>query len=164
VAADVISFNPGDKVYGMIGGVGGVQGSLAEYAAVGARLIAIKPTGWTFKEAAAAPLAIVTVWEGLVDRAHVGIGDTVLIQGGAGGVGHVAVQLAIAHGATVFATGTAAEAPTIRRFGATAIDYATRSTSTTTPVAKASTSSSIPWAEPHSTPRSPPSGAIPDAS
>jgi NADPH2:quinone reductase len=127
VAADVTSFNPGDQVYGMTGGVGGVQGSLAEYAAVDARLIAIKPAGWSFKEAAAAPLAVVTAWEGLVDRARVGEGDTVLIQGGAGGVGHVAVQLAIARGATVFATGTAADGRVIRRFGATPIDFTTTS-------------------------------------
>lgn len=127
VAADVTAFNPGDEVYGMTGGVGGVQGSLAEYAAVDARLIAMKPVRWTFKEAAAAPLAIVTAWEGLVDRARVKPGDTVLVHGGAGGVGHVAVQLAIARGATVFATGTGADATAIRRFGATAIDFTTTS-------------------------------------
>lgn len=127
VAADVTGFNPGDEVYGMTGGVGGVQGSLAEYAAVDARLIAIKPTRWSFKQAAAAPLAIVTAWEGLVDRAQVGSGKTVLIHGGAGGVGHIAVQLAIAHGATVFATGSAADAAAIRRLGATAINFVTTS-------------------------------------
>jgi NADPH2:quinone reductase len=125
VAADVTSFNPGDEIYGMTGGVGGLQGSLAQYAAVDARLIALKPVSWTFKEAAAAPLAAVTAWEGLVDRAHVGADDTVLIHGGAGGVGHVAVQLAVARGASVFATGRASDAAVIRRFGATAIDYTT---------------------------------------
>ncbi len=126
VAADVTRFNPGDEVFGMTGGVGGVQGSLAQYAAVDARLIALKPTSWTFKEAAAVPLGAVTAWEGLVDRSHLGSGHTVLIQGGAGGVGHIAVQLAVARGATVFATGTAADAAFIGELGATAIDFTTR--------------------------------------
>jgi NADPH:quinone reductase len=125
VAADVTRFNPGDEVYGMTGGVGGVQGSLAQYAAVDARLIALKPASWTFKQAAAAPLAAVTAWEGLVDRAQVTSGDAVLIQGGAGGVGHVAVQLALARGASVFATGTTSDAAFIAELGATAIDFTT---------------------------------------
>jgi NADPH2:quinone reductase len=123
VADDVTRFNPGDEVYGMTGGVGGVQGSLAQYAAVDADLITRKPENWTFKQAAAIPLAAVTAWEGLVDRADVGPGDTVLIQGGAGGVGHVAVQLAVARGATVFATGTTTDAAFIGELGATAIDF-----------------------------------------
>lgn len=59
VAADVDGFAPGDEVYGMTGGVGGVQGSLAQYAAVDAQLIALKPKSWTFREAAAVPLAAV---------------------------------------------------------------------------------------------------------
>jgi NADPH2:quinone reductase len=125
VADDVTGFTPGDEVYGMTGGVGGVQGSLAEYAAVDADLIAIKPASWTFKQAAAAPLALVTAWEGLVDRAAVAEGTTVLIHGGAGGVGHLAVQLAAARGATVYATGSAADAGAILGLGATPIDFAT---------------------------------------
>jgi NADPH:quinone reductase-like Zn-dependent oxidoreductase len=124
VAADVTRFSVGDEVYGMTGGVGGVQGSLAQYAAVDARLISIKPASWTFKQAAAAPLAAVTAWEGLVDRAHSGSGDVVLIQGGAGGVGHIAIQLALARGSSVFATGSASDAAEIRALGATAIDFA----------------------------------------
>ena len=126
-AADVVGFAPGDEVYGMTGGVGGVQGSLAQYAVVDAQLIAPKPKRWTFKEAAAVPLAAVTAWEGLVDRAQLGAGDTVLIHGGAGGVGHVAIQLAVARGASVFATGTATDESAIRAYGATAIDYTSTS-------------------------------------
>ncbi|MGW0832082.1 zinc-dependent alcohol dehydrogenase family protein [Streptomyces prunicolor] len=124
VAGDVTDFNPGDEVYGMTGGVGGVQGSLAEYAAVDADLIALKPTTWTFREAAAAPLAVISAWEGLVDRAHVAAGNTVLVQGGAGGVGHIAVQLAVAQGALVYATGRSKDADLIRGLGATPIDFA----------------------------------------
>src|SRR6201997_5948588 len=106
VGPDVAAFREGDEVYGMTGGVGGVQGSLAEYAAVDATLLAPKPDSLGMREAAALPLVFITAWEGLVDRAHVQAGQTVLIHGGAGGVGHVAVQLARAKGANVFATGS----------------------------------------------------------
>ncbi|MEV0667935.1 zinc-dependent alcohol dehydrogenase family protein [Actinomadura luteofluorescens] len=123
VGPGVSGFAPGDEVYGMIGGVGGVQGSLAEYAAVDTSLLAHKPALWSMEEAAAVPLAVITAWEGLVDRAQVGAGDTVLVHGGAGGVGHLAVQLAMTRGARVWATGHAAQAGTLRRLGAVPIDF-----------------------------------------
>jgi NADPH2:quinone reductase len=122
--AGVTGFAPGDEVYGLTGGVGDLQGSLAEYAAVDARLIAGKPTTLSLRQAAALPLAAVTAWEGLVDRAGVHAGHKVLVHGGAGGVGHVAVQIARARGAEVFATVSARKAETVRRLGATPIDYA----------------------------------------
>ena len=62
------------------------------------------------REAAALPLIFITAWEGLVDRAGVHAGQKVLVHGGAGGVGHIAVQIARASGAEVFATGSAARA------------------------------------------------------
>jgi len=127
VGAEVHGFQPGDEVFGMTGGVGGVQGSLADYAAVDARLLARKPGNLSMREAAALPLIVITAWEGLVDRARVEAGQTVLIHGGAGGVGHVAVQIAKAFGARVFATGKAADADYIRSLGATPIDYKTTS-------------------------------------
>ncbi|PWQ88369.1 quinone oxidoreductase, partial [Enterococcus faecium] len=65
----------------------------------------------------------ITAWEGLVDRANVRSGQRVLIHGGAGGVGQVAVQLAKARGAEVYATGSAGSLDFIRSLGATAIDY-----------------------------------------
>jgi NADPH2:quinone reductase len=117
------SFSPGDEVYGMTGGVGNVQGSLAEYAAVDAALLAPKPRNLTFREAAAIPLSFITAWEGLMDRAHAGTGKTVLVQGGSGGVGHIAVQLAVAAGATVYATDRSHKAPLIESYGATPIDF-----------------------------------------
>jgi NADPH:quinone reductase-like Zn-dependent oxidoreductase len=123
VGAGVDGYAPGDRVYGMSGGVGGVQGSLAEYAAVDARLLAPMPPQLTMREAAALPLIFITAWEGLVDRAAAGPRKTVLVHGGAGGVGHMAVQLAIALGATVYATGGAAQRDTIQAMGATFIDY-----------------------------------------
>jgi NADPH2:quinone reductase len=104
VGAGVKDFQAGDEVYGMAGGVGGYQGSLAQCAAVDARLLAKKPKNLSMREAAALPLIFITAWEGLVDRANVQAGSKVLIQGGGGGVGHVAIQIARSFGAEVYAT------------------------------------------------------------
>lgn len=123
VGSDAGEWRVGDEVYGLATGVGGVQGSLAEYAVVDARLLASKPKSLSMREAAVLPLVLITAWEGLVDRAHVGSGHKVLIQGGAGGVGHVAVQLAVAYGAEVYATGSARHRAVIESLGATFIDY-----------------------------------------
>lgn len=123
VGADVVGFQPGDEVYGMTGGIAGVQGSLAEYAAVDADLLAHKPRNMSMREAAALPLVFITAWEGLVDRAQVKAGARVLVHGGAGGVGHIAVQIARAFGADVYATGQASQRATIEGYGATAIDF-----------------------------------------
>ena len=123
IGEGVTTFRPGDEVYGMTGGVGGLQGSLAEYAAVDADLLAPKPANLAMREAAAFPLIFITAWEGLVDRAAVHSGQKVLIHGGAGGVGHIAIQIARAFGAEVFATGSAANQAFIERLGAVPIDY-----------------------------------------
>lgn len=122
VGSGVTRFQRGDAVYGMTGGVGGVQGSLAEYAAVDADLLARKPANLSMREAAALPLVIITAWEGLVDRAGVKAGQSVLVQGGAGGVGHVAIQIARAFGAEVFATDRASKGDALRANGAVPID------------------------------------------
>jgi NADPH2:quinone reductase len=124
VGAGVIAFHKGDEVYGLTGGVAGIQGSLAEFASVDADLLALKPRNLSMREAAALPLIVITAWEGLVDRAGTRSGQKVLVHGGAGGVGHVAVQIAKARGAEVFATASASKADAVRRFGATPIDYA----------------------------------------
>jgi NADPH:quinone reductase len=123
VGAGVSTFRRGDEVYGMTGGVGGHQGSLADYAAVDAELLAPKPGNLTMREAATLPLIFITAWEGLVDRAHVSAGQNILIHGGAGGVGHIAIQIARAFGADVYATGSANSLSLIARLGATPIDY-----------------------------------------
>ncbi len=122
VGPGVTAFAPGDEVYGLTGGVGGRPGSLAEYSAVDADLLALKPARLTMAEAAALPLAVITAWEGLVDRAAVRERQLVLVHGAAGGVGHVAVQIALARGATVFGTGSAKDLDTIRDLGAEPID------------------------------------------
>lgn len=124
VGPGVSTFRVGDEVYGMTGGVGGVQGSLAEYAAVDASLLAPKPVHFSMREAASLPLVFITAWEGLVDRARVRAGHTVLVQGGAGGVGSMAIQIARAFDASVHATDAAARADIVRQLGATPIDYA----------------------------------------
>ena len=124
VGPGVTGFRIGDEVYGMTGGVGGVQGSLAEYAAVDARLLAPKPTTLSAREAAALPLVFITAWEGLVDRARIQAGQKVLVLGGAGGVGHVAVQIALAAGAEVYAVDGTDKQAFITSLGAIAIDRA----------------------------------------
>lgn len=119
---EVASLALGDEVYGLAGGVGGLQGSLATFAAVDADLLAPKPTNIGMREAAAIPLIFITAWEGLVDRAQVQARQKVLIQG-AGGVGQMAIQIARAFGAEVFAVDKAAKQALIEQLGATAIDY-----------------------------------------
>jgi NADPH:quinone reductase len=119
----VTGFKVGDDVYGMTGGVGGIQGALAEFQTVDARLIAHKPSNLSMKEAAAIPLSFITSYQGIVDRAKLQAGQTVLVQGGAGGVGHMSVQLAVAMGAKVFATVSGKDLDVIKRYGATPIDY-----------------------------------------
>lgn len=109
----------------MAGGVGGVQGSLAEYASVDAALLARKPANLAMRNAAAIPLVFITAWEGLVDRMRVSAGQSVLIHGGGGGVGHVAIQIARAFGASVFATDSAPKRSFVEHLGATFIDYHT---------------------------------------
>lgn len=125
VGANVAGFKVGDQVFGVTGGVGGIQGSLAEYAAVDADLLAHKPNNLSMREAAALPLVFITAWEGLVDRAKVDFEKTVLVHGGAGGVGHVAVQIAKAFGADVYATVSSGDMAIVSQYGAVPIDYKT---------------------------------------
>ncbi|MFV3075171.1 zinc-dependent alcohol dehydrogenase family protein [Niveispirillum fermenti] len=115
----VTGFQVGDAVYGCVGGVKGLQGTYAEYVAADARLLAPAPAGLSPREAAALPLVTLTAWEGLVDRARVRPGDRVLIHGGAGGVGHVAIQIARQQGAHVTTTVSSDEkAAIVRGLGA----------------------------------------------
>lgn len=123
IGEGVNGFKPGDEVFGMAGGVGGLQGTLAQYAAVDASLLAPKPHNLSMKEAAAIPLVFITAWEGLVDKAKVHPGQKVLVHGGAGGVGHMVVQLALANGAAVYATASAPKLGYLQQLGATGIDY-----------------------------------------
>ena len=123
VGEGVTDFAPGDEVFGCAGGLAELQGALADYILADARLIARKPGALSMREAAALPLVGITACEGL-QRANVHPGQKVLVHGGAGGVGHVAVQLAKYFGAEVYATGTGeAQLAAIEQLGATAIDF-----------------------------------------
>ncbi|QWW68489.1 zinc-dependent alcohol dehydrogenase family protein [Rhizobium sp. WYJ-E13] len=124
VGPGVTGFRPGDEVYGMTGGVGGLQGSLAEFAAVDADLVALKPRNLSMRGVAALPLIAITAWEGLEERTQVRAGHKVLVIGGGGGVGHIAVQMAVAAGAEVYAVDGGSKADYISSIGATPIDYA----------------------------------------
>lgn len=107
-------FAVGDAVYGCAGGVRGVGGTYAELIAADARLLAHRPTSISPHEAAALPLVTITAWEGL-DRSLLEAGQTLLVHGGTGGVGHVVVQLAKARGARVFTTVSSEEKAALAR-------------------------------------------------
>lgn len=128
IGENVTRFKVGDEVYGLTGGVRGLQGSLAEYVAADEDLLAIKPRNLSMREAAALPLTFLTAWEGLVDNAKVQAGQTVLVQGGAGGVGSMVVQLAKALDAKVWATGCSEDQQLLTDLGAEALDYTKVST------------------------------------
>lgn len=97
-------FRPGDEVYYFDKGLGGAPGSYAEYTVVHEDHAAAKPGSLSMVEAAAVPLVLITAWEALVDRVGLRTGETALIHAGAGGVGHVAIQLARHLGARVATT------------------------------------------------------------
>jgi NADPH:quinone reductase-like Zn-dependent oxidoreductase len=109
----------GDEVYGLIRF--DRDGAAAEYVAVPADDVAARPRTVTHVEAAAVPLAALTAWQGLVDRAGLTRGDRVLVHGAAGGVGSYAVQIAALAGADVTATAFAKDADFVRGLGATRV-------------------------------------------
>jgi NADPH2:quinone reductase len=104
VGPDVSDFKVGDAVYFCNGGIGGHPGTYAEYATIDERFTAPKPSALSFTEAAAAPLVTITAWEALHERGRLQPEQRALIHAGAGGVGHIAVQLARLHGAQVCTT------------------------------------------------------------
>ncbi|MFC1536654.1 zinc-dependent alcohol dehydrogenase family protein [Pseudomonadota bacterium] len=109
VGSDISRFQPGDQVYYCYGGLGNrvgdsSVGNYAEYAVVDEAYVATKPDCLGFDEAAAAPLVLITAWEALFDRARIHSGQKVFIHAGAGGVGHVAIQLAKVAGCEVATT------------------------------------------------------------
>jgi NADPH:quinone reductase len=112
-------FAPGDEVYFCSGGIGDAPGNYAEYTVIDERYCARKPRSLSFVEAAAAPLVLLTAWESLHERARLERGHRALIHAGAGGVGHVAVQLAREAGARVATTvGSEEKAALVRDLGA----------------------------------------------
>ncbi|MER7669615.1 NADP-dependent oxidoreductase [Kitasatospora sp. NPDC096128] len=118
-------YRVGEEVYGMPF-FPRAAGAYAEYVAAPSRQLARKPATLDHTEAAALPLAALTAWQGLVDRAGIGSGDRVLVHRAAGGVGHLAVQIAKARGAHVIALASEPKHAFLRELGADeVIDYRT---------------------------------------
>lgn len=115
VGKAVRRFKVGDAIYFCHGGIGGHPGNYAQYTTIDERFAAAKPASLSFSQAAAVPLVLITAWEALFDRATLIAGDHVLIHAGAGGVGHIAIQLAKHHGATVYTTVSSEEKATFAR-------------------------------------------------
>ena len=122
MAADVTDFRIGDEVYGLTDFPR--DGAAAEFVAVRAINLALKPRSIPHAQAAALPLSALTAWQALFEHAHLVAGQSVLIHGGAGGVGSFAVQLAHWRGARVLATVSARDTAFVDRLGAdVVIDY-----------------------------------------
>ncbi|MFB7946348.1 NADP-dependent oxidoreductase [Kitasatospora phosalacinea] len=125
VGLGVTLFAPGDEVFGMLPYPHGA-GSHAEYAVGPARAFARRPASLDVVQAGALPLAALTAWQALVDTAQVRAGDRVLVHAAAGGVGHLAVQIAKSRGAHVIGTAGAAKHDFLRRIGVDEpVDYRT---------------------------------------
>jgi len=124
--AAVRDLHPGDEVFFTSEIKGNSRGAYAEYTVAAANIVAKKPAGLSFVEAAAIPLAGGTAWEAVIRRLAPRPGETVLIHAGAGGVGSFAVQFAKAAGARVIATASAENLELLRKLGAdVAVDYHT---------------------------------------
>lgn len=106
VGAEVTRVRPGDEVFFCDGGFGPTPGTYLELKVVDERYLARKPQRLSFAEAAAAPLVTITAWEALRERARISAGQFALVQAGAGGVGHMSVQIARLAGARVATTVT----------------------------------------------------------
>jgi NADPH:quinone reductase-like Zn-dependent oxidoreductase len=123
VGPGVTLYEPGDEVFGLLPFPHG-HGAYAEYAVGPTRAFVPKPARLGFVEAAAIPMVGLTAWQALVDTARVGAGSRVLIDAAAGGIGHLAVQIAKARGAHVTALASAANLEFVRSLGADeVIDY-----------------------------------------
>ena len=109
VGSAVSRFKIGDKVWFCNGGLGREQGNYAEYTVLEQRWASLMPNNQSFVQAAALPLVLITAWGALFERGGLQPGQTVLIHAGAGGVGHVAIQLAKLKGARVITTVSSAE-------------------------------------------------------
>jgi NADPH:quinone reductase-like Zn-dependent oxidoreductase len=123
VGPGVTLYKPGDVVFGMLPFPEG-HGAYAEYVVGPTRAFVPKPDQLDHVQAAAIPMVGLTAWQSLVDTAHVGKGNRVLITGASGGIGHLAVQIAKARGAHVTALASADNLDFVRSLGADeAIDY-----------------------------------------
>ncbi|GGR95427.1 MULTISPECIES: NADP-dependent oxidoreductase [Streptomyces] len=128
VGSGVTRFAPGDEVYGMVN-FPRVGEAYAEYVAADSRQLARKPANISHVEAAAIPLVSLTAWQSLVSVGGVGPGKRVLVHGAGGGLGHLAVQIARARGASyIYGTGLESQADILRGCGLDElIDYTKQS-------------------------------------
>ena len=118
--ANVKKFKKGDAVYAYLDS----PGAYAEFCTAKVTEASLKPKNISFEQAAAVPLAGTTAWQALIDTAKLKSGQTVLIHGGSGGVGHLAVQIAKAKGARVIATASTEHQDLLKQIGADqTIDY-----------------------------------------
>ncbi|WP_329789888.1 NADP-dependent oxidoreductase [Lentzea sp. DG1S-22] len=119
-------FAEGDEVYALLD-FPGTGGGYAEYVVVAASNLVRRPSWLTVEQAGAAPMAALTAWQALVGRGGVSAGQRVLVHAAAGGVGHLAVQIAKARGAHVIGTASAAKHDFLRSLGVDeVVDYRTR--------------------------------------
>src|SRR5438094_3993013 len=125
IGSDVAAYAPGDAVFGTTGSVPGSvpdgMSAYAEYLAVKPAAIAKKPSNLSSEEAASVPVASQTAWQGIFTHGHLEKGQTILIHGGAGGVGAYAVQLASHAGATVIATAGGDDEAYLKSIGASRV-------------------------------------------
>lgn len=125
VEENVKNFKIGDEVFGMVR-FPDVGSAYAQYVAAPQAHLALKPANINFVEAAAYPLAVLTAWQALFEAGNLAAGERLLIQGAAGGVGHLAVQLAKWKGAHVTGTGSTNNIDFLRELGVDeVIDYST---------------------------------------
>lgn len=123
VGEGVTQFAVGDEVYGMPRFPNEAK-AYSEYITSPAEDLALKPKKMTYQEAAGIPLAGLTAWQAMFETAHLQAGQTILITGGAGGVGHYAIQLAKWKGAKVITTTSTRNVEFVRALGAdVVIDY-----------------------------------------
>ncbi|GAB4043154.1 NADP-dependent oxidoreductase [Spirosoma jeollabukense] len=126
-ADNVTSLKVGDEVYGQAGTLMGGSGSLAEFVAVASNKVALKPTSLTMEEAASLPLTGASAVQAIEEHIHLQPGQKILIHGGLGGIGSLAIQLAKYHGAFVATTVDSGSLEAARHLGADqVIDYRTQ--------------------------------------
>lgn len=127
IAKDVTHVAVGDEVYGTANSVSGGSGSFAEYASVSQNTIAKKPTTISFVDAAGFPLVGSSAVQALEEHINLQPAQTILIHGGAGGIGHIAIQLAKSIGARVIVTAGTPDLAFVKNLGADeVIDYKTQ--------------------------------------
>lgn len=130
VGPGVTAFHEGDAVYGLIRfpSSGSPAGAYAEYMTAPVEHLALKPASIDHLQAAAVPMAALTVWQGIMEHTNLKAGQTVLVNGAAGGTGHFAVQLAKARGARVIGVASGRHEAFLRELGVDAfVDYTTAS-------------------------------------